>query len=186
MKLYTKTGDNGESGLASGHRLPKSDQLFEVLGTIDELNSWLGLSLTKVEEEKLRHALMRIQDQLLIVGAIVAGSKNVEFKKNEVLWLEKQIDFYQSQFGEEWYKKFLLPGGTELAACLDVSRTVCRRAERVFISYSEKISQHQSIQKYLNRLSDYLFALRCFINHTVKYQETQFKPKYLKMIEKKH
>lgn len=184
MKLYTKTGDKGESGLASGHRLSKDDLIFEVLGTIDELNAWIGLTVTLIETPALRKDLMRIQDQLLMIGAVVAGSKKVEFDESEIMWLEKEIDVYQGQFGENWYQKFLLPGGTELAARLDVSRTVCRRAERMCVRWTHDNQKILHPQKYLNRLSDYLFALRCYTNHVMKYEETQFSPKYLKVFEK--
>lgn len=182
MKLYTKTGDEGLSNLANGQRLAKDSTVFDVLGTIDECNSWIGFSISIVEDSKLRKHLMRIQDQLLIIGGVIAGSKKVKFHVSEITWLEKEIDRYQAIFGEEWYKKFLLPGGTELAARLDITRTVCRRAERVLVEFDAE--QHfLKIRKYFNRLSDYLFALRCFINHSMRYEETQFQPKYLKQLE---
>jgi cob(I)alamin adenosyltransferase len=183
MKLYTKTGDTGESGLASGHRMSKDSLVFEVLGTLDELNAWLGYSVAMIEDAALRQDLMRIQDQLLIIGAVIAGSKKVLFDASEIHWLEKEIDQYQSQFGEDWYKKFLLPGGTEHAARIDVTRTVCRRAERLVVTWSKQEIQHPELQQYINRLSDYLFALRCFINHSMKFEETQFTPKYLEMLK---
>lgn len=184
MKLYTKTGDTGESGLANGQRAAKDDLVFEVLGTLDETNSWIGLSLTLVEDTKLRHDMMRIQDQLLMIGALIAGSKKVKFDNKEIFWLEKRIDQYQSEFGTNWYKKFLLPGGTELAARLDVTRAVSRRAERLLVTWIRGNSDQQVLQQYLNRLSDYLFALRCYINHSMKYEETKFQPKYLEMMKK--
>lgn len=185
MKLYTKTGDAGETGLANGKRLSKADEVFELLGTLDELNSHLGLSLTEVEEKKIRKELLRIQDQLLIIGAVIAGSSKVTFQSSEVRWLEKHIDSYQQQFGDDWYQKFLLPGGTELAARLDVARTVCRRVERFMVRYPSGFPQRKILQKYLNRLSDYLFALRCFVNHQAGYEESEFTPKYLEMFGKK-
>ena len=183
MKLYTKTGDEGLSSLANGQRLAKDSAVFEVLGTIDECNSWLGFSISIIEDSKLRQQLMRIQDQLLIIGGVVAGSQKVKFRASEITWLEKEIDRYQAEFGEDWYQKFLLPGGTELASRLDIARTVCRRSERILVQFDAG-KKFVKVRMYLNRLSDYLFALRCFINHSMKYEETQFQPKYLKQLGK--
>jgi len=198
IKLYTKTGDGGESGLGSGQRLPKSDPVFEVLGTIDELNSWLGVcvvqakkitnhklqitnksktSNSKFETKQTVQELQRVQEMLLKCGASVGANK--DFKKEieqEVTWLEGRIDHYQSQFGDDWFKRFLLPGGTELAARIDVARSVCRRAERIFVSDSRQptADSNKSIGQYLNRLSDYLFALRCWVNEQAGYDEQEF------------
>lgn len=178
LKLYTKTGDKGESGLANGQRLSKSALVFEVLGTFDELNAHLGLSVVPADAAT-RLELMRLQDTLLIIGAQVAGSTKVALEPTEITWLERRIDFYQQNTRSDWYTKFLLPGGTELAARLDVARTVCRRAERLLTQLTETSSVSVDIPAFINRLSDYLFALRCYVNAQAGYEEKEFSPRYL-------
>lgn len=221
IKLYTKSGDKGESGLGDGARLPKSDLVFEVLGGIDEVNSWLGLVVAsankfQISNNKLQNKskyqnsnyqtiideLLGIQNTLLIVGAVVSGSEEQRFEKEietEVGELEERIDWYQGQLGKDWYKQFLLPGGTELAARIDVTRTVVRRVERVLVRWIQYLNgkgDHRitavpggtrhaeftesqkkwspAMARYLNRLSDYLFALRCYVNWINKFKEHRF------------
>lgn len=161
IKVSTKTGDNGESGLANGKRLPKDHIIFEVLGTLDELNSHLGLCVIHISEKKM---LLQIQETLFHIGAEIAGSHKTKLESEEVTTLERETDRLQTLMEEHWYQKFLLPGGSEAGAHLDIARTVCRRAERLIITYGrqEPVSIH--IQHYMNRLSDYLYVLRCFEN----------------------
>ena len=148
IKLYTKSGDKGESGLGRGERLLKSDLVFEVLGTIDELNTFIGLAVseaTNTKQEKLRRELQRVQNMLLNCGAVVGSGKDTTVEiEREVAWLEKKIDKYQAGFGDDWYKRFLLPGGTELAARIDVCRAVCRRAERVLVRLGTRAIEQSS------------------------------------------
>lgn len=187
IKLYTKTGDKGESGLADGVRATKSDLVFEVLGGLDELNSHLGVTLVEAKKSinsklQITNELMKVQNNLLVLGAVVAGSEKVKMKESDVDFLEERIDYYQKNTREDWYTKFLLPGGTELAARIDVARAVARRVERVMVGYKIqnsklKITNNKVLvieQKYLNRLSDYLFALRCFVNSAEGYEESKF------------
>lgn len=171
MSVYTKTGDSGESGLANGQRLPKSDPIFEILGTLDELNSHLGLCVIKVTQENL---LLEIQDLLFHIGAEIAGSKKTTVKEQKVENLEKEIDELQTKMGEQWFQKFLLPGGCEASAELDIARTVCRRAERLLVRYSETHDVSKVILHYMNRLSDYLYVLRCFVNLKEEKKEKVF------------
>jgi cob(I)alamin adenosyltransferase len=161
ISVYTKTGDKGESGLANGKRLPKDDEIFEILGTLDELNSHLGHCAVKLTD---KHMVLDIQDTLFHIGAEVAGSHKTRLEGTKVTQLEKEIDTLQSWMDDNWYQKFLLPGGSESGALLDIARTVCRRCERLIVGYSrkEKVSVH--ILHYMNRLSDYLYVLRCFVN----------------------
>lgn len=182
LKLYTKTGDRGESGLANGQRLRKSSLIFEVLGTLDELNAHLGLSVV-VADASIRPELMRIQDTLLIVGAQIAGSTKVVLEDTEIAWLESRIDYFQQNTRSDWYTKFLLPGGIESAARLDVARTVCRRAERLLARLHQEIAVTADISAFINRLSDYLFALRCFVNSKANYKEVEFSPRYLRSLK---
>ncbi len=205
LKLYTKTGDKGESGLADGQRLSKSELIFEVLGTIDELNSNIGFGVIEAKEP-YRQELLQIQDYLMIIASEIAGSKKVALEPQAIRQLEKRIDVYQQETRVDWFTKFLLPGGTEMAGRLDLARTVCRRLERLVVRYSNQgfmdgaqlnwaPQVHTNIKKqntnpalsgvpakitqYLNRLSDYLFALRCFVNSQAGYEEKEFHPKYL-------
>lgn len=174
ISVYTKTGDKGESGLANGQRLGKESLIFEVLGTIDELNSHLGacvIVLPKVEK------LLEIQDTLFYVGSEIAGSKKAILSAKKTTSLEKLIDELQSQMGENWYQKFLLPGGSEPAARLDIARTVCRRVERLIVIYSKQAPISPEILKYINRLSDYLYVLRCHVNLRSGKKEKVFIPK---------
>lgn len=210
LKLYTKTGDKGVSSPIAGTRLPKHHSLFEVLGTIDELNASLGLAKSVIDLKSAKsdkpsksedfltttHSeLSQIQDSLLTTGAIIAGSTKVTLKPNLTDWLEQRIDYYQAHTRDDWFTQFLLPGGTPLAAHLDLSRTICRRLERRLSKLSSlgqleqlparsdsvsvsggKIRNLATTQAFINRLSDYLFAARCFINSKQGYQETTFSP----------
>lgn len=185
VKLYTKSGDGGESGLGGGGRLSKSDLVFEVLGGIDELNSWVGTVVVEAKllisndkfQSKLKpqntndgdvvSELVRIQETLLKCGVIIGvGKKLRKDIEKEVGWLERRIDWYQGQFGEEWLKGFVLPGGTEVAARADVARAVCRRVERTWVRFTIQDSRFKNhvVGRYLNRLSDYLFAVARWVN----------------------
>lgn len=200
LKLYTKTGDKGQSNVIAGIRLAKSHPIFEALGTLDELNANLGLFkallLTKPEvvlgelkTADLLQEVVLIQNRLLTCGALIAGSNKVHLTASDLETLEKRIDYYQAHTREDWYTKFLLPGGTEFAARVDMARTVCRRAERrlvtfagtedvaLYVAKTETQSPAQvlaDIQAYVNRLSDYLFALRCYLNSVGGYEEVEF------------
>lgn len=195
LKLYTKTGDTGESNVLNGVRLAKDHDIFEVLGTLDELNSSLGLAIVCVTDKDLRKELLQVQDALLNFGAIVAGSKAIDPTITNINLLEKRIDYYQANTREDWYTTFLLPGGIELAARIDLSRTICRRLERrmatltiSFDSASESTAgfpnqliqaEISQVQAYINRLSDYLFALRCYLNSQADFEEITYHPKFL-------
>lgn len=196
VKLYTKTGDKGESNVLAGIRLPKDHILFEVLGTLDELNTHLGLvvahfSIDTKLAKSLRNELLEIQDNLLNLGAIIAGSEKIDTKVASISQLETRIDFYQTNTRDDWFHTFLLPGGIPLAAYTDVSRTVCRRLERRLATLANNPDTRlyinpdslKDIQAYANRLSDYLFALRCYINSQEGYEEKEYQPKYLKNLK---
>lgn len=178
VSISTKTGDTGTSGLANGQRLDKSDDVFEVLGTIDELNSWLGLIAVKLgtSAKKQRQTIYTIQDTLFYIGAEVARSPKAELSPHQLAALEAENEALQQQMTDSWHTQFVLPGGTELGAQLDIVRTVCRRCERVMVRYHHQQPLSPLILKYLNRLSDFLYMLRCYVNHQKKYQEKKFKP----------
>lgn len=200
-KLYTKTGDKGKSNVIAGIRLPKSHPIFDTLGTLDELNTQLGLYKalilaqpeTKLGENKAKDLLpelLKVQHNLLSCGALIAGSNKIPLPEDATEQLENRIDYYQKHTHDDWYTKFLLPGGTEFAARVDLARTICRRAERIMSAlaqtndvelYVAKLKDKDSrqvlahVQAYINRLSDYLFALRCYLNSVQGYQEVEFK-----------
>jgi len=174
--VSTKTGDTGKTGLANGQRIAKSNAVFEVIGDIDELNSWLGLVVVKLESsfEEQKGFLLKVQDTLFYIGAELANSPKAHLTKDHLSELEKVATELQESMSDNWYTKFLLPGGTELGAWLDISRTVCRRAERAAWDYSEESEVSAIILKYLNRLSDYLYLLRCFVNQALEFEEKKF------------
>ncbi len=176
IAVSTKTGDKGETSLASGQRLTKTNIIFAAVGDLDELNSWLGLLAVKFGSEfkQYRDQLYVIQDTLFYLGAELAASPTTKLDEKMLAKLEKQSDQLQKLMAQDWHTKFLLPGGTELGAYLDIARTVCRRAERSVVTLSVKSPVRPVVLQYLNRLSDYLYILRCFVNHALEYQEKMF------------
>lgn len=175
--VSTKTGDKGQTGLANGDRISKSEPVFEAMGTLDELNSWLGLVIVKMESRYLDHKkfLLEIQNQLFVMGGELARADNCLFSDEVLKNIEKKTDSLQNKMSEKWHKKFLLPGGTELAAHLDIARTVCRRAERCLVDYSQNWKVRPMLLKSLNRFSDYLYVLRVFVNYSEQVKESEFR-----------
>lgn len=192
ISVTTKKGDKGESFLISGKKISKSNIVFEVLGTLDELNSHLGLVIVKMKSQKgvkqksakelAENAafLLEIQDTLFYLGAQLAESSKESLKESQLTKLENEADRLQIEMAEHWITKFVLPGGTELGAHIDIARTVSRRLERLIVGLSEqkKLSEEKKISelvvKYINRLSDYLFILRCFVNDRLSVKENLF------------
>lgn len=163
MKIYTKTGDKGKTSLFGGSRVSKSDDRLEAYGTIDELNSYIGLIRDTQTESTRKAFLKEIQDRLFTVGAHLATDK--ENKKDQlpdlldsdVESLEGEMDEMDKALPE--MKSFILPGGHVHVSYCHIARTVCRRAERLTIRLSEGAEIEPIIIRYLNRLSDYLFVL---------------------------
>jgi len=166
-KIYTKTGDDGTTGLGNGERCKKYDLRVESYGTVDETNACVGLArLHTTEIHRLDDALARIQNDLFDLGADLAtpdDGKPLEYEPlritdAQVAWLEDEIDAFTSKI--EPLRSFILPGGTPLAANLHLARTVARRAERLIVELSQ--NEEENISKtcilYMNRLSDYLFV----------------------------
>lgn len=176
LSVSTKTGDRGTSGLANGQRVGKDDPIFDVLGTQDELNSWLGVCIAKLDHQfqVQKDFLFQVQDTLFYIGAELAQSPKAKLTKPSLDLLEKYSDDLQAQMDEGWTTKFIYPGGNEVAAWLDVARTVSRRLEREVVKYAKNNQVSPMILKYVNRLSDYLFVLRCFVNSKMEYQERKF------------
>jgi cob(I)alamin adenosyltransferase len=169
FKIYTKTGDKGTTGLIGGLRVSKNHIRIESYGTVDELNSFIGLIGDSVNDNDLIACLREIQDRLFTIGSELATSPDKEVKmklpdlhESDVLWLEQRIDEMNEVLPE--MRSFLLPGGHIAASTTHVARCVCRRAERICVGMVENgESVPALILQYLNRLSDYLFVLSRFI-----------------------
>ena len=163
MKIYTKTGDNGTTALYGGQRLSKGELRIEAYGTVDELNSFLGLVATYFEEKEYTDLIQGIQSRLFDIGTHLAaepGKKNLilpEIPETTITLLEQYIDKMNEKLPE--LKFFILPGGNKAAAVCHVARTVCRRAERCVVRLSENDKIEPILIQYLNRLSDFLFVL---------------------------
>jgi cob(I)alamin adenosyltransferase len=168
MKIYTRTGDGGETSLFGGERVKKTVARIRAYGTVDELNASLGVAIASAEPDELTVTLRQLQQELFMVGADLAtpsGTKEnrtVRVAEEHVLRLEKEIDRHDETL--EPLKNFILPGGTERAALLHLARTICRRAERETIGLAEKEKINERVIVYLNRLSDLLFVLARIAN----------------------
>ncbi len=163
MKIYTKTGDDGTTGLYGGKRIPKYESRIEAYGSVDELNSWIGL-LRDQEVNALRvPELIQVQNKLFVIGAIMAadpekkGLKVPVLTETDIEMLEKFIDRMQSDLPE--LSSFILPGGDQRVSYTHIARTVCRRAERLVVLVHHQESVDPLVIKYLNRLSDALFVM---------------------------
>ena len=181
MKIYTKTGDKGKTSLLGGTRVSKSNERINTYGTIDELNSFLGL-VSDLDQNKDRVLFIRnIQSRLFTIGSSLAAEtdKAKDFKPDledaDVTDLEKAIDDMNESLPA--MKNFILPGGHQLISATHISRTVCRRAERLIINLSESEDVEEIIIRYLNRLSDYLFVLARKQGHDLKIKEIPWKPR---------
>ncbi|MBD3250636.1 MAG: cob(I)yrinic acid a,c-diamide adenosyltransferase [Candidatus Pacebacteria bacterium] len=188
VNLSTKTGDKGVTSLANGQRLDKDDLRFELIGGLDELNSWLGVVIAKMKlDDQLKEPLkihyqflLKLQNELFNIGAEVASADGVELDDSFLSKLEQASDELQQDLSNKWQNRFVLPGGTEVAAWLDVSRTVCRRVERVLVAFNnalKKVDQNQVrpvVLQLINRLSDYLYVLKIYVNAVLNCDEAVF------------
>ena len=170
MKIYTKTGDSGETGLFGGERVSKNTIRIEAYGTIDELNAFIGLTIIEVSDKSVKDLLQKIQNWLFSIGADLATPDNEKTKKLNVFrtseeyyrYIEKEIDKYESKLDE--LRNFILPGGTKGAALLHICRTITRRAERMVVALNSTVKIGNNIIIFLNRLSDLFFVLARFDN----------------------
>jgi cob(I)alamin adenosyltransferase len=170
FNIYTKTGDDGTSGLIGGTRVKKFDLRLEAYGTVDEINSWIGLIKSGQNEECVLETLTLIQNGLFVIGSYLATDelksdlkKHLTCKNDDITLLEKEIDRMQEILPP--LNHFILPGGSVFSGYAHVTRTVCRRAERRIVELSETITVENNILIFINRLSDYLFVLSRYINH---------------------
>lgn len=187
MKIYTRTGDKGETSIFTGQRLPKNDPMIDALGTVDECNCSIGLAIAMIgKNDKLNHLkeqLEIVQHALFDVGAALATPRTsaseskiekTRFDQEEIAVLEKWIDNMQSQLPE--LHSFILPGGHPCGASLHLARSICRRAERLVVPLAQRADVSKSVLIYLNRLSDYLFVLSRYVNHLMQSPETLWQP----------
>jgi len=181
FKIYTKTGDKGLTGLIGGTRIPKYDIRIEAYGTVDELNSYVGLIRDQAIDENSRVVLIEIQDRLFTIGSLLAADpdKNKmalpQISEVDVELLEKEIDAMNEHLPE--MKSFVLPGGHTTVSFCHIARCVCRRAERCVLRLNEEHPINELTYKYLNRLSDYLFVLSRKLVVDNNAIETPWKPR---------
>jgi cob(I)alamin adenosyltransferase len=182
VKIYTKTGDAGETGLFGGPRVRKSDPRVEAYGEVDELNASLGAARALVEDPEIDLQLAKIQEELFCVGAELATPHGAKARSAippvEAAWtarLEGAIDRWTVELPP--LTKFVLPGGTRTASVLHLARTICRRAERSAVALAEGTEVDPAVLVYLNRLSDFLFVAARVANHRAKKEEPLWDPK---------
>ncbi len=187
MKIYTKTGDTGNTSLYGGSRVSKSNLRIESYGTIDELNAYIGLIKDQEIPLEIKNILLKIQNELFTLGAMLAtppeketlknGKERLNIPKiteNTVAFLENQIDKMNTELPQMTH--FILPGGHQTVSFCHIARCVCRRAERLTVALYQKESIHLDIIKYLNRLSDYLFVLARKLSKELKSEEVKWLP----------
>jgi len=188
MKIYTKTGDDGTTGLFGGTRVPKHHIRIDSYGTVDELNSWLGLIRDQDIDQNSKQQLITIQEHLFTVGAILATDPEKEVLKNgkqrlkitkigteEINFLEIAIDEMDSQLPQMTH--FILPGGHTTVSYCHIARTVSRRAERISTLLFKNEPFDSNVLSFLNRLSDYLFVLARKLSNDLKANEIKWVPK---------
>jgi cob(I)alamin adenosyltransferase len=181
MKIYTKTGDKGQTSLIGGKRVPKYHPRIEAYGTIDELIAFIGLLRDQNLERRIENSLLNIQDKLMVCAAILATDcedckiKIPAILDEDIEFLEKEIDSMQATLPE--IKSFLLPGGNNSVSLCHILRTICRRAERKTLKLSDELFVPDSVLIYLNRLSDYFFVLSRKLSVDFKAIEHLWKPK---------
>ena len=183
FKIYTKTGDLGKTSLIGGTKVPKSHLRIESYGTIDELNSYIGLVSDLISDSNSKIILKEIQDRLFTIGSSLACDPDKEplmkipdLKEKDIELLENEIDRMNEELPA--MKSFILPGGHQAISTIHVARCVCRRAERLCVNMQEhELFVDPLVIKYINRLSDYLFVLSRYIGHLLNVEEIPWKPR---------
>ncbi len=182
-KIYTKTGDQGKTSLIGGTKVPKDHIRIDAYGTVDELNSFIGLLNDQLTDNRTTHMLKEVQDRLFTIGSSLACDpekapkmKLPDLKENDILVLESEIDRINAILPP--MKAFILPGGHISVSMAHVARCVCRRAERLCVHMDQQqLFIEPLIIKYLNRLSDYLFIVARYAAHLRNIQEIEWKPR---------
>lgn len=187
MKIYTKTGDKGTTALFGGTRVPKYNIRIESYGTVDELNSYIGLIRDQAIDESIKEDLIVIQHKLFTLGAILAtdpekavlknGKERLNIEKildTDIQFLENQMDAMEE--GLPQMTHFVLPGGHTTVSYCHIARCVCRRAERICTQLNDETTLDSAVLQYLNRLSDYLFMLARKLTYDLKATEIKWMP----------
>lgn len=175
MKIYTKTGDKGQTGLFSGKRLSKAHPRVEAYGTVDELNSFVGLLRDHVTDDSSREQLLQQQQHLFALGAALADDRPGEAYRvpdQAAHELEKSMDLMNEVLPQMTH--FVLPGGAAAVSHAHVCRTVCRRAERRVVELADTVDLDPSIVVYINRLSDWFFVLSRYLAHKLEVEELKW------------
>lgn len=181
VKIYTKGGDRGTTSLIGGRRVPKYHSKIEAYGTIDELISYIGLLRDYYGNEYFKSVLVEIQDRLMTCSSLLAADCDgceeelPKIKKEDIDYLEEEIDKMEEQLPP--LKSFILPGGNPVVSFCHITRTVCRRAERITIRVAEEFKVDELVIKYLNRLSDFFFVFSRLISKDLGAEEIPWKPK---------
>lgn len=173
MKIYTRTGDKGQTSLYDGTRSAKTDHRFEFLGQVDTLNAQIGVCCSLSKDADLINEWQNIQKHLLAISAEVAKAQNVrnQVTDQDIVHLENRIDFLTDE--TKPLKSLILPGGSQLGATIHLARTQARLIERIFLHLDDK-PENPAIPIYLNRLSDYFFAVARFVNEQAKIVEPEW------------
>ena len=178
MKIYTRKGDSGQTSLIDGDMVNKHNLSVDAYGTIDELNSFLGLLKDYIKDDKIKDILNNIQIKLFSIGSILASGKNqnisekVKIEKKDVKYIELEIDRLNKDLPE--LKNFVIPGGHKTSSYSHVCRSICRRAERKISELNNKSSVDSNILAYVNRLSDFFFVLSRVLKYSDNVSESQW------------
>ena len=178
MKIYTRKGDSGQTSLIDGDMVNKHNLSVDAYGTIDELNSFLGLLKDYIKDDKIKDILNNIQIKLFSIGSILASGKNqnisekVKIEKKDVEYIELEIDRFNKDLPE--LKNFVIPGGHKTSSYSHVCRSICRRAERKISELNNKSSVDSNILAYVNRLSDFFFVLSRFLKYSDNVSESHW------------
>ncbi|MBO9617660.1 MAG: cob(I)yrinic acid a,c-diamide adenosyltransferase [Niabella sp.] len=182
FRIYTKTGDKGTTALIGGTKVSKADLRIEAYGTVDELNSYIGLCKDLLADTHSKEVLQEVQDRLFTIGAMLAQDPDKKTKmtlpdlhEEDIVLLEKEIDMMTEQLPE--MKSFILPGGSVPVSQIHIARCVCRRAERLVIRLDAIAPVEPVVPKYLNRLSDYLFVLARYTGLVSGVADIPWKPR---------
>jgi cob(I)alamin adenosyltransferase len=183
FRIYTKTGDQGTTSLIGGTKVPKNDIRIETYGTVDELNSWIGLIRDLLTDSTLTTELKEIQDRLFTIGSSLATDAEKEPKmklpdlhEEDINFLEKRIDDMTAALPP--MKSFILPGGHPTVSNIHIVRCVCRRAERLAVNMQQhELFIDEKVIRYLNRLSDYLFTLARYAGQQLGAEEIKWAPR---------
>ena len=180
FKVYTKTGDDGTTGLVGGSRVKKYDLRLESYGTIDELNACIGVVRSYAVPKQVQDMLLEIQNKLFNIGSRLASDEKgdaytagLDVKTEDIEMLEKAMDTFEESLPK--LENFILPGGELSVAQCHMARTICRRAERRIVEFSEQTPVQIEIVKYVNRLSDFFFVLARYLGQSKGVEESNWK-----------